>query len=130
MKKLLRIKLPLIMLILLLLLSRANAKDTVYRTGFRVDRITCGGCLYTINRELKKLDGFIKMGASLFKGEVYVSHNGSLKAKVIEDVITKAGYPAKILSKNTFDMGKVEKKPEANKSYNSYSCTIPQKIKN
>jgi copper chaperone CopZ len=113
---------------LLLLFSSASAKESVYKTDLKVGKLTCGGCLYTINGELKKLDGFLKMGASLFKGEVYVSHKGSLKAKQIEEAISKAGYPSKIMSTNPFDMSKVEKQPEKPQSCcgNRYSCSGSQ----
>lgn len=122
-------RLLLLVLIFLMIISSASAKDNVFKTDLKVDKLTCGGCLYTINGELKKLDGFLKMGASLFKGEVYVAHKETLKAKTIEEAIKKAGYPAKILSTNPFDMSKVKKQPETRQSCcgQGYSCSVPQK---
>ncbi len=106
------IKQSFLIFMLILIFSGAHAKDVVYKTDLKVSKLTCGSCLYRINEELKKLDGFLKMGASLFKGEVYVAHKEVLDAKNIEEVITKTGYPAKILATNVFDMSKVKKAPE------------------
>lgn len=93
-----------VLLVSLLMLTAVSAKEKIYKTDLKVSNLTCGSCLYKINSELKKLDGYLKMGGSLFKGEVYVAHRENLKAKTIEKTVNKSGYPAKIIGSNLFDM--------------------------
>ncbi len=87
---------------LLFSMSASAENEIVYKTELDVKKLTCGSCLYSINGELKKLDGFLKMGASLYNGKVYVAHYGTLDVDIIANSITNIGYPASVVSTEEF----------------------------
>jgi len=79
-----------------------RAEDSL-RTIFKVDNLSCGGCVGKINAKLKKFDGYIGMLANFDKGLVAVDHRQNLKDREISDAITSLGYPAKVASKSEHD---------------------------
>ena len=74
-----------------------------YRTIFKVDNLSCGGCVGKINAKLKKFDGYIGMLANFDKGLVAVDHRQNLSESEISDAITSLGYPAKVASESEQD---------------------------
>ena len=87
-----------------LIFSSAPAcAEESYRTIFKVDNLSCGGCVGKINGKLKKFDGYIGMLANFDKGLVAVDHRQNLKDREISDAITSLGYPAKVASDSEYD---------------------------
>ena len=76
--------------------NRAVNKDGL-ETTLQVARLSCGSCLATIEGELRKFDGMLGMRADLSQGLVTVSHTEALTPEKIAEVVTSAGYPAKLV---------------------------------
>ena len=76
--------------------SRAVNKDGL-ETTLQVSRLSCGSCLATIEGELRKFDGMLGMRADLARGLVTVSHTEAFTPEKIAEVVTAAGYPAKLV---------------------------------
>jgi copper chaperone CopZ len=66
-------------------------------TTLQVSRLSCGSCLATIEGELRKFDGMLGMRADLSQGLVTVSHTEVFTPEKIAEVVTAAGYPAKLV---------------------------------
>lgn len=68
---------------------------------FRIDGMSCGGCLYTIRGALSKVDGVEKYNVYLgYPGKAVVEYDsGIVSPQEIADAITNSGYPATIISK-------------------------------
>ena len=82
--------------------SHGWAEDS-NQTVFKVNNLSCGGCVSKINTKLKTLDGYIRMLANFDEGLVAVDHSKNLKDREISDAITSLGYPAKTASESEYD---------------------------
>jgi len=80
--------------------------QTVQRTIMKVDKLTCGSCLATINQKLNTIEGVVGMGANLSRGLVAVDHTKVLESKKIAEAISSIGYPATVLSVTEIDSSK------------------------
>ncbi len=83
--------------------ANTNTDEEAIQTIFKVDNMTCGGCLNTINNELQKNDGYIDLGADLRLGLVAVKHTDELSVEEIADAITESGYPAREISEDEME---------------------------
>lgn len=68
---------------------------------FRIDGMSCGGCLSTIRQALSKVNGVEKYDVYLgYPGKAVVEYDsGIVSSQGIADAITNSGYPATIISK-------------------------------
>ncbi len=66
-------------------------------TTLQVSRLSCGSCLAVIEGELRKFDGMLGMRADLSRGLVTVNHTEVFAPEKIAEVVTGAGYPAKLV---------------------------------
>jgi copper chaperone CopZ len=67
-------------------------------TTLQVARLSCSSCLATIEGELRKFDGMLAMRSDLSRGLVTVSHTGAFTPEKIAEVVTAAGYPARLVA--------------------------------
>ena len=92
------------LLVILLILSDSHSQaEDSKQTLFKVNNLSCGGCVSKINTKLKTLDGYIRMLANFDEGLVAVDHSKNLKDREISDAITSLGYPAKRASESEHD---------------------------
>ena len=92
------------LLVILLILSDSHSQaEDSKQTLFKVNNLSCGGCVSKINTKLKTLDGYIRMLANLDEGLVAVDHRKNLKDREISDTITSVGYPAQTASESEYD---------------------------
>lgn len=70
-------------------------------TTFRIDGMSCGGCLYTIRQTLSKVNGVRKYDVYLGRlGKAVVEYDPEVVyPQEIADAITNSGYPATIIMK-------------------------------
>ena len=73
------------------------------QTVFKVNNLSCGGCVSKINTKLKAFDGYIRMLANFDQGLVAVDHRINLTDREISDALTSLGYPAKVVSESEYD---------------------------
>jgi len=68
---------------------------------FRIDDMSCGGCLYTIRQALSRVNGVKGYNVYLGRpGKAVVEYNSEVVSlQEIADAITNSGYPATIISK-------------------------------
>lgn len=84
-------------ILLLSLYSSVYANtETVQRSNFIVENLSCTSCLATIEAELKGMPGALGMDADLRAGRVTVDHMSSLNYEQIAASISKLGYPARV----------------------------------
>jgi copper chaperone CopZ len=81
-------------LLLGLIFALQAIADTVQRSNFIVNNLSCTSCLATIEAELKGVPGTLGMDADLRSGRVTVDHLSSLDYEQIATRISKLGYPA------------------------------------
>ncbi|MEN8135309.1 MAG: heavy metal-associated domain-containing protein [Thermodesulfobacteriota bacterium] len=74
-----------------------SVNEKALETTLQVSRLSCGSCLATIEGELRKFDGMLGMRADLSQGLVTVSHTEVFAPEKIAEVVTAAGYPAKLV---------------------------------
>jgi copper chaperone CopZ len=71
--------------------------ENALETTLQVSRLSCGACLGAIEGELRKFDGMLAMEADLGRGLVTVRHTEEFTPQKIAEVVTGAGYPAKVV---------------------------------
>ena len=81
------------LLVSLFLVAHAHG-ETVLRSNFIVENLSCTSCLATIEAELKGVPGALGMDADLRRGRVVVDHLASLDSEKIAALISGLGYPA------------------------------------
>jgi len=80
--------------------NTAPASGVVSRTTLRVNNLTCTSCLANIAGELSQIPETYGMKGILSRGVVIVDHSASLDNSRIVAVISKLGYPARIVALN------------------------------
>ncbi len=83
--------------------TNTETAETLSRTTMKVSNLSCGACLSHIDAEFKKVPEVKGMTGNLRMGAVIVDHVPSLKGEKIAAIITKLGYPAKVISEITID---------------------------
>jgi len=86
--------------------KNAVIDKTVNRTLMKVDNLSCGSCLATINEKLNTIEGVVGMGADLNRALVAVDHTKAIESGKIAEAITSIGYPAKVISVTEIDSRK------------------------
>jgi copper chaperone CopZ len=76
--------------------NRLGVKSDVDETTLQVSNLVCSSCLYNIESELRKYPGMVGMTADLATGLVTVKHTAELSAERLAELVTAAGYPAKL----------------------------------
>lgn len=96
-----KIKRVLLILIGLLLVFKTGfvvAEDPqpsdLSRAVLKIESVSCGGCLSTIDSGLSQLEGYLGMGANLPRKLIAVDFAEPLTAAVITRIISNTGYPA------------------------------------
>ena len=78
------------------------------RAVLKIESLSCGGCLSTIDSGLSPLEGYLGMGANLSRKLIAVDFAAPLTAVKITKIISETGYPAmletvkKITEKESF----------------------------
>lgn len=70
-------------------------------TVLQVANLSCGACLKTIEDELRKHKGMLGMSADLGSGLITVKHNADLTPARLAELVSAAGYPAKVAPATT-----------------------------
>lgn len=65
-------------------------------TTLQVANLSCGACLKTIETELRKHKGMQGMTSDLAGGMITIKHTGELTPERLAELVTAAGYPAKV----------------------------------
>jgi copper chaperone CopZ len=77
------------------------ATGTAGETVLQVSNLSCGACLKTIETELRKNKGMLGMNSDLATGLITVKHTAELTPERLAELVTAAGYPAKVASAGT-----------------------------
>ena len=72
--------------------------QTVNRTTFQVNNLSCTSCLADIEEKLKTMPETIGMNGDAQRGVVTIDHQSTLNGNTIAAAITTLGYPAKVVS--------------------------------
>jgi mercuric ion binding protein len=65
------------------------------KTTLKIEGLTCGGCVPTVNVQLKKTEGVVAYQVSFEKGEALVTYDPAKTTPAkIADSVTKTGYVA------------------------------------
>lgn len=80
--------------------NEAPASGVVSRTTLQVRDLTCTSCLANIAAELRQIPETYGMKGYLSRGVIIVDHATSLDNKKIAAIISKLGYPARIMALN------------------------------
>ncbi len=78
--------------------KKDEAKDEISQTIFKVENLSCGGCLNNIDGALQKKEGMVEMAADLPLGLIAVRHTDKLTDDAIAKTMTETGYPAKAIT--------------------------------
>lgn len=63
-------------------------------TELRVDNIHCAGCVGSIDRALKKIDGVRKVHADVKRNRVMVEHDAAVAASRLAEFLREIGFEA------------------------------------
>lgn len=77
-----------------LVVAEDSKPTDLSRAVLRIESLSCGGCLSTIDSGLSSLDGYLGMGANLSRKLIAVDFAAPLTAVKITKIISETGYPA------------------------------------
>ena len=92
-----------LMIIALVFFGVQSRADDLFRTVFKVRKLSCGACLDKIDNRLKAFDGYIGMLANIDLRLIVVDHRENLTGNQIAEAITALGYPTKVASESESD---------------------------
>lgn len=74
----------------------SRSPDSGSETVLQVANLSCGACLKNIETELRKHKGMLGMTSDLATGLITVKHTAELTQERLAELVTAAGYPAKV----------------------------------